>query len=259
MRWIALITLLVLAAGPAAAQGDLLERGRTLLQGPTPGTPAPAPSRGGALSQSQADSGLREALRVAAQRTVAKVGKTDGYFKDPAIHIPLPSYLETARKTLGKVGAGATLDDLDLRMNRAAETAAPKAYDIFADAVAKMTIADAKGIVTGPNDAATQYLKRTTSPALTKEFRPIVDRALASSGAMKAYQTASKEVASSSGGFGGMLSGSAGRGPAGFDFTGFVVGKALDGLFHYIAVEEAAIRTNPAARTTQLLKQVFGH
>lgn len=150
------------------------------------------------------------------------------------------------------------LDDLDLRMNRAAEAAAPKAYNIFADAVAKMTIADAKGIVTGPNDAATEYLKRTTSPALTKEFRPIVDRALANAGAMKAYQAASKQVASSAGGLGGLLSGGQGQGSGGFDFTGYVVGKALDGLFHYMADEEAAIRTNPAARTTALLKQVFG-
>ncbi|HUZ75472.1 MAG TPA: DUF4197 domain-containing protein [Stellaceae bacterium] len=256
MRWIAVATVLALAAGPAAAQGNFLERGRTLLQGAAP--PAAAPSTGGALSQSEASSGLREALRVAAQRTVAKVGKTDGYFKDPAIHIPLPGFLETARTSLGAIGAGGALNDLDLRMNRAAEAAAPKAYDIFADAVAKMTIADAKGIVAGPDDAATRYLKRTTSPALTKEFRPIVDRALANAGAMKAYQAASSKVASSTGGLGAMLQGGQGQGPAGFDFTGYVVGKALDGLFHYIAVEETAIRTNPAARTTALLKQVFG-
>jgi len=245
----------MLAAESASAQGDLLQRGRDALQG---GGTSMAP-KGGTLSQGQADSGLREALRVAAQRTVARVGKTDGYEKDPAIHIPLPSSLETARKTLGAVGGGGMLDDLDLRMNRAAETAAPKAYDIFADAVSKMTITDAKSIVSGPNDAATQYLKRTTTAPLTKEFRPIVDRALADAGAMKAYQAASQRVSAQAGGLGGMLSGGQGQGAAGFDFTGFVVEKALDGLFHYIAQEEAAIRTNPAARTTDVLKQVFGH
>jgi hypothetical protein len=202
---------------------------------------------------------LREALRVATQRTVSRVGKPDGYLKDPAIHIPLPGYLETAKKGLGAVGASGPLDDLELRMNRAAEAAAPKALNIFSDAIAKMTVSDAKGIVTGPNDAATQYFKRTTTSPLTQAFRPIVDRSLADAGAVQAYHAAADKVASggSLGALGGAL-GQGGQGAAGFDFNGFVVDKALAGLFHYVGQEEAAIRTNPAARSTELLKQVFG-
>lgn len=208
------------------------------------------------LSNQQADSGLREALRVASQRSVSLVGRTDGYFKDPAIHIPLPGFLKTAKKTLALVGGSGMLDDLELRMNRAAEAAAPKAYDIFADAISKMTVTDAKDIVMGSNDAATQYLKRTSTAPLTEAFRPIVDQTLADAGAVKAYK-ATLDSLSSSSSLGGMLGGT--KGAAGFDLTGFVVGKALDGLFYYIGKEEAAIRTNPAERTTDLLKQVFGH
>jgi hypothetical protein len=244
-----------LAPGLAAAQGNLLEQGKDLLrQGPA--------SRGtgsaGVTSQ-QAEAGLREALQTATQRTVARVGKADGYMKDPSIHIPLPGFLASAKQNLGKVGASGVLDDLELRMNRAAETAAPKAIDIFKRAIAAMSVSDAKAIVSGPNDAATQYFKRTTTQPLTEAFRPIVERSLADAGATKAYESAVQRVSSASplGGLGGALGGGS-TVPGNFNLTDYAVGKSLDGLFHYIAQEEAAIRTNPAARTTALLKQVFG-
>jgi hypothetical protein len=203
---------------------------------------------------------LREALRTATQRTVSRVGKTDGYMKDPSIHIPLPGFLASAKTNLGKVGAAGPLDDLELRMNRAAEQAAPKAVDIFSKAISSMSVSDAKGIVSGPNDAATQYFKRTTTGPLTEAFKPIVERSLADAGATKAYENAMHSVSASSslGGLGGALGGHTGA-PANFNLTDYAVGKSLDGLFHYIAQEEAAIRTNPAARSTELLKQVFGH
>jgi hypothetical protein len=245
------------------AQGNLLDQGRSLLGGKSGG------SGGGAanLSNAQADSGLREALRVATQRTVGRVGKPDGYLRDPAIKIPLPSYLASARDLMAKAGMSGMLDDLELRMNRAAETAAPKAADIFGKAISSMSVSDAKGIVTGPQDAATQYFKRTTTQPLTQAFRPIMEQSLSQAGATQAFQKVSKSVAGSAsgatGGLGGLagLAGMGGGGtaaPQGFDFTDYAVGKALDGLFHYIGQEEAAIRTNPAARSTDLLKQVFG-
>jgi hypothetical protein len=250
-------------AHKSLAQGNLLEQGRSLLGGKSGG------STGGAanLSNTQADSGLREALRVATQRTVSRVGKPGGYLSDPAIKIPLPSYLASARDLLAKAGMSGMLDDLELRMNRAAEAAAPKAADIFGQAIASMSVSDAKGIITGPKDAATQYFKRTTTKPLTEAFRPIMEQSLSQAGATQAFQKVSKSVAgsaSSAGGGLGGLAGLAGMGgggsaaPQGFDFTEYAVGKALDGLFHYIGQEEAAIRTNPAARSTELLKQVFG-
>ncbi len=253
-----------LCAGQSFAQGSLLDQGRSLLGGSSGGSQNSASG----LTNSQADSGLREALRVATQRTVGRVGKPDGYLKDPAIKIPLPGYLAGARDMLAKAGMSGMLDDLELRMNRAAEAAAPKAADIFGKAISNMSVSDAKGIITGPNDAATQYFKRTTTKPLTDAFRPIMEQQLSQAGATQAFDKVSKSVAGSASGSGGGLgslaglAGMAGGGtaaPQNFNFTDYAVGKALDGLFHYIGTEEAAIRTNPAARSTDLLKQVFGH
>jgi hypothetical protein len=140
------------------------------------------------------------------------------------------------------------LDDLQLKMNRAAEQAAPKALGIFTDAASNMSIGDARGILNGPKDAATQYFRRTTSGKLTSSFRPIVDNSLSSVGAVTALKSVQAKASSLP--FGGDSAKS-------FNLTDFTVGKALDGLFHYLAAEEEAIRTDPAARTTDLLKKVF--
>lgn len=249
----------LLAAGPVMAQGNLLDQGRDLLGGSRSSGGSTNSASG--LTNQQADSGLREALRVATQRTVSRVGKQDGYLKDPAIKIPLPGYLAGARDMMAKAGMSGMLDDLELRMNRAAEAAAPKAADIFGKAIASMSVTDAKGIITGPNDAATQYFKRTTTKPLTDAFRPIMEQQLSQAGATQAFQKVSQSASSgASGGLGGLagLAGGGSGAPQNFNFTDYAVGKALDGLFHYVGTEEAAIRTNPAARSTDLLKQVFG-
>ncbi|HEU0070475.1 MAG TPA: DUF4197 domain-containing protein [Alphaproteobacteria bacterium] len=252
-------------AAPALAQGNLLDQGRNLLGGGTAGSGSPGAGANN-LSPQQADSGLREALRVASQRTVTQLGKPGGYLNDPQVRIPLPSYLESARNLLAKAGMAGELDDLQTRMNRAAETAAPKALDIFGKAIASMTVTDARGIVSGPQDAATQYFKRTTTQPLSQAFRPIIDQSLSQAGATQSFNKVSKMVSdtgggglnSSLGGFAGN-SGMMGMGmPQNFNFTDYALEKALDGLFKYIGKEEAAIRSNPAARTTDLLKQVFG-
>lgn len=242
----------LLLAGEVTAQG-LLEQGRELL-GRRPGSSATS-----GVTASQAESGLREALLVASQRTVTRLGKADGYLRDASVKIPLPGYLANARDVLARAGMSGMLDDLELRMNRAAEMAAPKAFDIFKNAIASMSVSDARGIVAGPQDAATQYFKRTTTQPLIQAFRPIVEQSLSQAGATQAYQRVSQNLAGQAGSFGG-LAGLAGgsAAPSGFNFTDYTVEKALAGLFHYIGQEEAAIRTNPAARSTELLKQVFG-
>jgi hypothetical protein len=243
--------LLVAVPFAAAAQGNLLNEGRGLLNG-VPGAPrqgSPSSGAGAGLSQGEIGSGLKDALKVASQRVVGRVGKTDGYNGDPAIRIPLPGPLQKIEGPLKSMGASHMLDDLQLKMNRAAEQAAPKALNIFIDAVSKMSIDDARTILSGPQDAATQYFKRATSASLTTSFRPIVDKALSSVGAVGAFKSAQQQAA------GIPL---AGQDVQKFNLTDFTVGKALDGLFHYMGVEEAAIRTNPAARTTDLLKKVFG-
>lgn len=247
-----LAALLTAAPFAAAAQGSLLDKGRALLKkGPAaPGTASQAaPGAGPSLGQGEISLGLKDALKVASQRVVGRVGRTDGYNGDAAIRIPLPGPLEKLQGPLAAVGAGGLLGDLQLRMNRAAEQAAPKALDIFVDAAARMTIDDARAILTGPQDAATQYFKRTATPSLTTAFRPIVDQSLAGAGAAGVFKSVQAKA--------GAIP-LVGQSAQNFNLTDFTVGKALDGLFHYLGTEEAAIRANPAARTTDLLKKVFG-
>jgi hypothetical protein len=244
------------AAAPLAAAGaqSLFDQGKSLLDktegvaGSKSGAASSGGSSGASLSQGEIGSGLKDALKVASQRVVSRVGKTDGYNGDPAIRIPLSETLQKIESPLKAVGASGMLDDLQLKMNRAAEQAAPKALNIFTDAASKMSISDARGILNGPQDAATQYFKKTTSDSLTKSFHPIVDSALSQVGAVKTFNGVKSQAASLP---------FAGQEVSSFDLTNFTVGKALDGLFHYLATEEAAIRSNPAARTTDLLKKVF--
>jgi hypothetical protein len=235
----------------AAAQSSPDPLGGLLggIPGVRPGGGTGAGSTGTGLSQGEIGLGLKDALKIASQRVVGRVGKTDGYNGDPAIRIPLPEALQKIEGPLQAVGASGMLDDLRLKMNRAAEQAAPKALNIFVDAASKMTFDDARAILTGPQDSATQYFRRTTSDSLTNSFHPVVDTALSGVGAvvtLNAVQTKAKGIP-----FIGQSIGS-------FNLTDFTVGKALDGLFHYLAEEETAIRTNPAARTTNLLKRIFG-
>jgi hypothetical protein len=249
-RRVIISTILLSMPGAALAQNADALRG-LLGQGPSarPAGTAPSSASGAGLNQNQIGLGLKDALKVASQRVVGRVGKADGYNKDPAIRIPLPGPLQQAEGALRAVGASGILDDLRVKMNRAAEQAAPKALDIFVDAATKMTFDDARMILTGPQDSATQYFRHTTSDSLTRSFRPIVDGALSGVGAVTALntvQTRAQDIP-----FVGQSIGA-------FSITDFTVGKALEGLFHYLGVEEAAIRTSPVARTTNLLRQVFG-
>jgi hypothetical protein len=240
--------ILTLAPLPALAQTPLGGAANDFLRGLTNGGATGGAGMGAGLSQTDIGLGLKDALKVATRKVVGQVGKADGYFGDPAIRIPLPASLDRFASPLRNFGGGALLDDLSLRMNRAAEQAAPKALNIFVDAVTGMSFEDARGILTGPQDSATQYFRRTTSAPLTTEFRPVVRSALDGAGAMRALQSVQGRIAQMP-----MVAQMLGS----FDLVDFTVGKALDGLFHYVASEEKAIRTNPAARTTDLLRRVF--
>jgi hypothetical protein len=249
-RWLLGATLV--AAPSVAFAQSLLDQGRDLLektqQPPAKSGTSTSGGSGASLSQNEIGAGLKDALKVASQRVVGRVGKTDGYNGDPAIRIPLPDPLQKIEGPLKTVGAGGALDDLQLKMNRAAEQAAPKALAIFTNAASQMSISDARAILTGAPDAATQYFKRTTSTSLTQSFRPIVDSSLSQVGAVRVLNGVKSQAAALP---------LAGQEVNSFSLTDFTVGKALDGLFHYLATEEAAIRSNPAARTTDLLKKVF--
>lgn len=198
------------------------------------------------LGTSEIIDGLKQALEIGTQRAVATVGVTNGFNANPAIHIPLPATLAKVQSALKMIGMSQLADDLELKMNRAAEQASAKATDIFWSAIKGMSVKDARGILDGPDDAATQYLRRTTGSQLKDEMRPIVDRSLADVGAIKAYDK---------------MMGRYDTIPfmpnVKADVTDYTLNKTLDGLFYYVAREEAAIRKDPVKRTTALLRKVF--
>ena len=221
---------LLLGPSPAVAQVD------KLLQG----------LGGGTLSDAKIGSGLKEALRVGTEATISLTGKTDGYFANQAIKILLPSQLQSADKGLRMVGYGPQLDEFVLSMNRAAEAAAPGAKKIFGDAIGAMSIQDVRKIWSGGDNAATQYFKSKTTNQLTAAFKPIVDKALNQVGVTRQY----KELLGRAQSIPFMKTES-------LDIDRYVLTKSLDGLFVVLGEQEKQIRTNPAARTTDLLKEVF--
>jgi len=199
------------------------------------------------LSSDDISGGLKEALRVGTENVVSNLGATDGFNLDPQIHIPLPKNLLQVKKVLGKVGMDSMLTDLETRLNRAAEIATPRAKQLFIEAINDMTLDDVKAIYKGPEDAATQYFKSRMSGPLAVEMKPIVDDSLADVGAVKSYD----EVMASYNSVPFVPKVDANLGD-------YVVEKGMDGIFFYLAKEEAAIRQDPAARTTDLLRRVFG-
>jgi len=199
------------------------------------------------LTDSKVASGLKEALRVGAENSVKLTGKTDGYFKNEAIKILMPSNLRPLEKGLRAMGFGPKIDEFVLSMNRSAEAAAPAAKKIFTDAILEMSFEDARKILSGGDTAATDYFKRKTTERLTTAFRPFVEKTMSENGVMKQYKGLTEQYQSIP--FAKSES---------FDVNKYVVEKALDGLFYELADQERQIRKNPAARTTSLLKEVFG-
>ena len=239
MRLIVLLlsTLVLLSAAPASAQLDqILKEVETYSK-----------SGVGVSGDEKVGAALKQALQVGTENAVKLTGKTDGYFANKAIKILMPDKLRSVEKGLRAVGYGGDIDNLGLSMNRAAERAAPEAKKIFWDAIGKMTIDDAQRILNGTPTAATDYFKDKTSASLALTFRPIVDRAMDEVGTVKQYNE---------------LLGQARAIPflktESYDLDRYVVGKALDGLFHVVGDEERKIRMDPAARVTSLLKEVFG-
>lgn len=192
--------------------------------------------------------GLKEALNVGTKQATRLISKKDGYFKNKAIKVLLPNELQEVEKVLRNIGLGYKVDEFILSMNRAAEKAAPKAVDIIVKAVSEMTIEDAKNILYGDdNKAATKYFEKHTRTELFKIFKPIIRDAMDSVGVTNLF----KYILTTYNNIPGVQK-------VKFDLDKYVTDKALDGLFHMVAQEEIKIRKDPAARVTDLLKQVFG-
>jgi len=199
------------------------------------------------LTQGDASGGLKDALSQGAKVAVQQLGKPGGFSNNPDVRIELPGNLGKAAKTMKMMGMGAQVDQLEASMNKAAEAAVPQAQALLLDSVKKMTVQDAKSILSGPQDSATQYLNKTSREQLRAKFLPIVKQATAQVGLAKQYNNFAGQAAS----FGVIDAKSA-------NIESYVTEQALDGLFAMIAEQEASIRENPAGAATSLAKKVFG-
>jgi hypothetical protein len=200
------------------------------------------------ISESEIVEGLKQALEIGTAKAVDLVSKTGGYYNNPEIKIPLPGSVQKAEKLLRGVGFGSKVDAFELSMNNAAERAAPEAKSIFWDAIKKMKIDDAKKILNGREDEATLYFQDKTSARLQEIFEPIVKESMGEVGVTRTYQDLNAKVEKIP--FADSLN---------VDLDQYVTDGALNGLFQMLAEEEKKIRSDPAARVTDLLKKVFGN
>ncbi|QNE39163.1 DUF4197 domain-containing protein [Hymenobacter sp. NBH84] len=201
----------------------------------------------GSVSQTEAAEGLKQALIQGISKGTDQASQTDGFYLNKLIRIPFPPDAQRVANTLRTIGLGSQVDQFELSLNRGAEDAAKSAKPIFLAAIKSLTFKDVWGILTGQKDAATQYLKRTTTTQLTTAFQPIIQQSLDKVNATRYYTALTTRYNRIP-----LVT------PVQTDLNQYATGKAIDGLFTLVAQEEANIRENPVARTTELLKRVFG-
>ena len=235
------------AITPVYAQMDWFKSGKELLEAVSKNPQEQTTPQATNLTDSEIASGLKDALRVGTERVVGQLGKADGFNTDPAIHIPLPDSMLRIKQTLDAIGLTAMMDDLELKLNRAAEAATPPAKKIFWSSIESMSLDDVTGIYNGPDDAATRYFQDKMSAPLAEAMQPIVEQAINQVGAVQAYDAIMGEYSNLP--FAPNIKA---------DLNSYIVTEGMNGIFHYIAKEEAAIRQNPVERTTDILKKVFG-
>lgn len=241
-----LAALLVLAMVGVASAGWFDSLVRVVS---SPATNAPAAAAGLPLSEQDVAAGLKVALSSGVTRAVAQLGRDNGFLTNLAVRIPMPTELQRVETALRAVGQNRLADDFVATMNHAAEKAVLEAAPVFGNAVSAMTWQDAMGILRGPPDAATQYLRRTGGAQLEQRFLPVVRDATAKTGVTASYKA---------------LQSAAPKGVTAFlgtdsvDVDAYVTRKAMDGLFQLVAAEEQRIRADPLARTSDLLQRVFG-
>jgi hypothetical protein len=242
---IMIITTVLLLGSPAHA--DLLDKAKSLMNKDKAKPASTGGQAGTTPDKETVAAGLKEALTIGSQNAVKAGAQADGYFKNPAIKIPLPEKVQKVEKPLRKVGLSKQVDEFILTMNRAAEKAAPQAKDIFVGAVKEMTIVDAITILKGGNTAATDYMRSKTYDRLYGAFKPTVTTAVMDVGVTKSYQQLVDKGKKSR-----LIKDES------LDLDHHVTSKALDGLFYLLGQEEKKIRKDPVAQVTDLLKKVFG-
>jgi len=217
-----------------------------VAQSPLLGSLLTSTTTASALDESTVASGLKEALRVGSERAVSLTSTEDGFLGNSLIRIAMPESLQKVSTTLRRVGMGSYVDEFEVAMNRAAESASGEAKGVFWEAITSMTLTDAMGILQGDNTAATDYFRDKTSAQLSDKFKPIVQDKMAEVGVYGYYTTlvnAYNALPFTS--------------KPQFDLEQYIVDEAQDGVFTMLAVEEVKIRQDPAKRTTELLKKVF--
>lgn len=239
--WLSIIGIVVvfslLGASVRPARANFLEAFKRLLTTTQPAAP----------DETTTIAALREALTIGTRNAVQNVARVDGYFGNEMIRILLPERIQRVADMAGAIGFQPQVDHLVLTMNRAAEAAAPKAVDLFVAAIRQMTFEDARGILEGGDTAATDFFRRKTSPQLYAAFKPVVTASMDQVGVARAYRDLITPLES-------MPMFQTER----LDLDHYVTNKALDGLFVMVAREEHKIRTDPAARVSDLLRKVFG-
>ncbi len=199
------------------------------------------------ISNRDAVAGLRAALEKGSQAAVAQLGRTDGFLGDPRVKIPLPASLQRGERLARRVGMGRYADELITSMNRAAEQAVPEARQLFVESARKMTVQDAKGILSGGDTAGTAYFRRTTQDQLRLRFLPIVQKATARVDLAAKYRRYSGRLVSA-----GLVE------PEDANLDDYVTRKALDGVYFMVAEEEKKIRKDPLSAGRDIVRKVFG-
>lgn len=240
MRRLLILSLIISVLGLQSCAGQKINLGKVLDN-------ISKSTQGGGLSTEEVVSGLKQALQVGINKGADSASRLNGYYLNPIIKIAFPPEVAKVETALRKVGLGGEVDKFVMALNRGAEEAAKEAKPIFINAILSMNISDAWGILRGEKNAATMYLKRTTSDQLIAAFSPVVEKALQKTQATRYYTD---------------LATTYNRLPfvqkVNPDLKGYATQKAIDGLFILVENEEAKIRENPWARTTDLLKRVFG-
>ena len=243
----ALAALVASAGWAQAPRLDDMMKGFGNRSKPTVAAPRVAAPTVGAPDERTNAAGIKEALAVGTENAVKKLSQVNGYFGNEAVRIPLPPNIRKVAEVARMAGLQQPVDDFVLRMNRAAEAAAPVAARYFGDAIRDMTFADARGILTDGDTAATDFFRRKTRDKLYSAFKPIVAQKVSEAGAARAYKDMMARVENVP--LTGLQS---------FDLDDYVSNKSLDGLYFMVGEEEKRIRSNPIARTTELLRAVFG-
>lgn len=241
MKKILSVTLIIAFLGLQSCAGQKINFGKVL------GGVIDQVQSGGALTNDDVVMGLKEALNVGINKGADSASKMNGYYLNPLLKIPFPPEVQKVENALRSIGLGNEVDKFVISLNRGAEEAAKEAKPIFINAIKSMSFSDAWSILRGDKNAATMFLKRTTSAALIEKFMPVMDKALQKTDATKYYTDLANTY--------NAIPFTQKINP---DLKGYATQKAIDGLFILVEQEEARIRENPLARTSEILKRVFG-